>query len=58
MDREEHNPFRLLSKADLYDSLRGADCACGQADVIRELLRRYDRQQTKAKSNRPFRTNR
>jgi hypothetical protein len=50
MERDEYNPLRLLSKADLYDGLRAADCACGQADVIRELLRRYDRQQAKAKS--------
>lgn len=47
--REEPNPLRPLSKAELYDGLRGADCACGQADVIRELLRRYDKQQTKKK---------
>jgi len=45
MERDEYNPLRLLSKADLYDSLRGAECACGRADVIRELLRRYDNQQ-------------
>ena len=50
MDKHEYNPFRLLSKADLYDGLRAAECACGQADVIRELLRRYDRQQAKVKS--------
>ena len=49
MERDEHNPLRLLSKADLYDGLRGPDCACGQADVIRELLRRYDNQQRKDK---------
>jgi hypothetical protein len=46
-DRDEQNPLRLLSKSDLYDNLRGADCACGQADVIRELLRRYDKAATK-----------
>jgi hypothetical protein len=46
---EDNNPLQPLSKAQLYDGLRGADCSCGQADVLRELLRRYDKQQTKKK---------
>jgi hypothetical protein len=50
MEENDYDPFRKLLKADLYDQARSADaCTCVQSSVMRELLRRYDRQQAKSK---------
>lgn len=52
-ERGDYNPFRALTKAELFDRAREARaCACISSTVMREILRREDKKQAKLQARR------